>query len=77
MNGKIRKCFLMLSLAASLSAAVFSTAASAQGVQVDIKGTVVDSYGLSKENPPSEPSATSMANSRSKCLKAAAFPYPA
>ena len=45
MNGKIRKCFLMLSLAASLSAAVFSTAASAQGVQVDIKGTVVDSYG--------------------------------
>ena len=45
MNGKIRKCFLMLSLAASLSAAVFSTAASAQGGQVDIKGTVVDSYG--------------------------------
>ena len=45
MNGKIRKCFLMLSLAASLSAAVFSTAASAQGGQVDIKGTVVDSQG--------------------------------
>ena len=45
MNGKIRKCFLMLSLAASLSAAVFSTAASAQGGQIDIKGTVVDSYG--------------------------------
>ena len=45
MNGKIRKCFLMFSLAASLSAAVFSTAASAQGGQVDIKGTVVDSQG--------------------------------